>query len=132
MYERWVPGMSGGLYCHQLAPKQRLPPPHPPPAGNPRNPAMSPSTTQSHPSNSHTEFMVENKGMGRDAKNENKQCTPQKKPKGWNGASAELCCCSLPLSYRLLFIVNSIKFHLTASESWLTYFIMLLVDTYHV
>jgi len=41
MYGRWVPGMSGDLYCHQLAPRQR----HrdPPLAGNPHNPAMTPA-----------------------------------------------------------------------------------------
>ena len=34
--------------------------------------------------------------------------------------------------HRLFFVVNSVKFHLTASESWLTYFVIQLVDTHPV
>ena len=38
MYGRWVPGMSEGLHCSQLAPRRRTAPM----AGNSRNQAMSP------------------------------------------------------------------------------------------
>lgn len=75
MYGKWVPGMSGDLYCHQLAPRRRPPAP----GWQSSQPSHDPRTTQSLPGNSQTDFMVENKGMGRGMKNENKQCTPQKK-----------------------------------------------------
>lgn len=136
MYGKWVSGMSGGLCCHRLVPRQ-IPPPPLHPWLQCWQPSHEPLTTQSHPGNSHTEFMVENKGMGRGAKNENKQCTPQKKTENvlWsydqesleqvlNSAAADC--------HRLLFVVNSVKFHFTASESWLTYFIIRLVDTHPV
>lgn len=140
MYGKWVPGMSGGLYCHQLAPRQR-----------PR-PWLAILTTQPWAPASHRvvqaivtlslwwkikewEWAKWKQTMHSSEKTENVLWSYDQESleQALNSAAADC--------HRLLFVVNSVKwnltvksvkFHLTVSVSRLTYFIILLVDTHPV